>query len=89
MKMKTWIPYTTGFLLSSSIFVGIVFFDFYQNKWSGNSPLNRLYFVPINALICVFVFLLIAKLKSNPKRIAVEFFTGFIIGLLPLALTSA
>jgi hypothetical protein len=90
--MKKWIPPVAGFLLSSCIFVGLVFFDFYKNKWSGNSPLNKLYFLPINVLICLIIFLLINKLKNhdgnNPRKMAVEFLTGFLVGLLPLGLTS-
>jgi hypothetical protein len=92
MKMKKWIVSTVGFLLSSCIFVGMVLFDFYMNKWSGNSPLNKLYFLPISVFVYVLILFVIKKLKNydgnNSRKTAVEFLTGFLIGLLPLGLTS-
>ena len=84
--MYKWFPSTAGFLISCCIFIGSIFFDFYAAKWSGNSPLNRLYFLPINASIYLVTFLLITKLKiyeiGRPKKLVPDFFFGFLSGIL-------
>lgn len=81
-KMRVLLSYTLGFALLAFVTGVLLLIEHNSNSWSGNSPLNRLWAVPILYLVYGSVALLaLAAARGQPARLDCIFISGLISGL--------
>lgn len=63
MKALPWI--TVGFLLPALLVTGLLRADDESDTWSGHSPLNYLYWIPVAYLVSLSLLLILSAIKRK------------------------
>jgi hypothetical protein len=86
MKALIWL--TVGFLLPAFCVAGLLWVDFISNRWSGNSPLNNLLWIPVGYLTSILLSSIIMVYRQRRFGSWKYLLMAGVVGGLPLLLTA-